>query len=264
MSGQFNGRVALVTGGGSGIGRASAIEFSRHGARVAVVDIDVESGQETVRQIGSSGGEDAIFVRADVSKGSDVQNMVERTVEKFGRLDFAHNNAGIDGDFVTVVQGTEENFDHVIGVNLKSVWLGMKYEIPHIRKQTGGAIVNTASVAGLVAYRTMSVYTASKHGVVGLTKAAALECSRIGVRVNCLCPGAIRTPMIDAFIQGNPETEAHMSALQPMGRMGKAEEVAGAVIWLCSPAASFITGAALAIDGGIVSQSGHFPPVPEE
>jgi NAD(P)-dependent dehydrogenase (short-subunit alcohol dehydrogenase family) len=162
------------------------------------------------------------------------------------------------------VSGTEENFDHVIAVNLKSVWLGLKYEIPVMRKQGGGVIVNSASVAGLVAFRTMAPYTASKHGVVGLTKAAALECSRLNIRVNAICPGAIRTAMIDAYIAGNEETERFMSGLQPIGRMGKAEEVANLVTWLCSDEASFVTGAAVPIDGGIVSQSGDFPPVPPE
>jgi NAD(P)-dependent dehydrogenase (short-subunit alcohol dehydrogenase family) len=264
MERQFDGKVALVTGGSSGIGRASSIAFARNGARVAVADIDVEGGNRTVDMINSMQGSSAFFIKADVTKASDVQSMVETAVRTYGRLDYAHNNAGIDGDFITIVQGSEENFDRVIATNLKSVWLGMKHEIPQMRKQGGGAIVNTASVAGLVAYRTMGVYVASKHGVIGLTKTAALECSRIGIRVNAVCPGAIRTAMIDAFIAGNQETEAHMNGLQPIGRMGKPEEVASAVVWLCSDAASFVTGAALAIDGGIVSQSGDFPPVPEE
>lgn len=263
MRGQFNGKVALVTGGGSGIGRATALAFAQEGAKVVVADIAPDSGQETVRMIKATGGE-AIFVQADVSKAIEVEAMVTKAVETYGRLDYAHNNAGIDGEFVTLVGCSEENWDHVMGVNLKSVWLGMKYEIPQIRKQGGGAIVNTASVASLVAFRTMGAYVASKHGVVGLTKTAALECSRIGIRVNAVCPGAIRTPMIDAFIGGDPEREASMNALQPMGRMGTPEEVANAVIWLCSDAASFVTGACLVVDGGITAQSGEYPPMPED
>jgi NAD(P)-dependent dehydrogenase (short-subunit alcohol dehydrogenase family) len=263
MGGQFDGKVALITGGASGIGRATALAFAREGARVVVADIDVAGGDETVQMIKRNNA-DAIFVKTDVSKAADAEAMVKKAVEVYGRLDFAHNNAGIDGDFVTIVKGSEENFDRVIAVNLKSVWLGMKYEIPQIRKSGGGAIVNTASVAALVAYRTMGVYVASKHGVLGLTKTAALECSRIGIRVNAVCPGAIRTPMIDAFINNDPDTEAHMNALQPIGRMGRPEEVANAVVWLCSDAASFITGAALTIDGGITAQSGDYPPVRDE
>lgn len=263
MAGQFNGKVALVTGGGSGIGRATSLLFAREGANVVVAEIATETGQETVAMIKATGGE-ATFVKADVSKAADVEAMVNKTVETYGRLDYAHNNAGIDGEFVTIVNCSEENWDHVMGVNLKSVWLGMKYEIPQMRKHGGGAIVNSASVASLVAFRTMGAYVASKHGVLGLTKTAALECSRLGIRVNAICPGAIRTPMIDAFIAGDPDREFHMNDLQPVGRMGTPEEVANAVIWLCSDAASFVTGVALVIDGGIVAQSGPFPPMPEE
>jgi|HubBroStandDraft_6_1064221.scaffolds.fasta_scaffold39873_5 NAD(P)-dependent dehydrogenase (short-subunit alcohol dehydrogenase family) len=263
MAGQFDGKVALVTGGSSGIGRATAQEFARRGAKVAIADIDESGAQKTVDAIKALGAE-VLSIRADVTSSADIQNMINKTVETFGRLDIAHNNAGIDGDFATLVSGTEENFDHVIAVNLKSVWLGLKYEIPVMRKQGGGVIVNSASVAGLVAFRTMAPYTASKHGVVGLTKAAALECSRIGIRVNAICPGAIRTAMIDAYIAGNDETERFMSGLQPIGRMGNPEEVANLVAWLCSDEASFVTGAAIPIDGGIVSQSGDFPPVPPE
>jgi NAD(P)-dependent dehydrogenase (short-subunit alcohol dehydrogenase family) len=263
MAGQFDGKVALVTGGSSGIGRATALEFARRGAKVAIADIDESGAQKTADAIKALGAE-VLSIRADVTSSADIQNMINTTVETFGRLDIAHNNAGIDGDFATLVSGTEENFDHVIAVNLKSVWLGLKYEIPVMRKQGGGVIVNSASVAGLVAFRTMAPYTASKHGVVGLTKAAALECSRIGIRVNAICPGAIRTAMIDAYIAGNDETERFMSGLQPIGRMGNPEEVANLVAWLCSDEASFVTGAAIPIDGGIVSQSGDFPPVPPE
>ncbi|HEY6330782.1 MAG TPA: SDR family oxidoreductase [Blastocatellia bacterium] len=263
MAGQFDGKVALVTGGSSGIGRATAIEFARRGAKVAISDIDEPGAKKTADAIKALGA-DVLSIRADVTSSADIQNMINQTVATFGRLDCAHNNAGIDGDFATLVSGTEENFDHVIAVNLKSVWLGLKYEIPVMRKQGGGVIVNSASVAGLVAFRTMAPYTASKHGVVGLTKAAALECSRLNIRVNAICPGAIRTAMIDAYIAGNDETERFMSGLQPIGRMGKAEEVANLVVWLCSDEAAFVTGAAVPIDGGIVSQSGDFPPVPPE
>lgn len=262
MSGQFDGKVALVTGGSSGIGRATSLAFAREGARVVFGDIDVAGAEQTLRMIKDVGGE-SVFVKADVSRAADVKSIVDTAIKTYDRLDYAHNNAGIDGEFATIVANTEDNFDHVIGVNLKSVWLGLKYEIPEMRKRGGGVIVNTSSVAGLVAYRTMGPYVASKHGVIGLTKTAALEYSNFGIRVNAICPGAIRTPMIDAFINNNPETEANMSALQPIGRMGVADEVANLVLWLCSDASAFITGAAIAIDGGIVAQSGHYPPMPE-
>jgi NAD(P)-dependent dehydrogenase (short-subunit alcohol dehydrogenase family) len=262
MSRQFEGKVVVVTGGSSGIGRATSIAFAREGARVVYGDIDVKGADDTMGMIKEVGGE-AHFVKTDVSKAADVKALVDKAINTYDRLDYAHNNAGIDGEFASIVANTEENFDHVIGVNLKSVWLGMKYEIPEMRKRGGGAIVNTSSVAGLVAFRTMGPYVASKHGVIGLTKTAALEYSNFGIRVNAICPGAIRTPMIDTFINNDPVTEANMSALQPVGRMGKADEVANLILWLCSDASAFITGAAIAIDGGIVAQSGHYPPMPE-
>lgn len=262
MSRQFEGKVALVTGGSSGIGRATSVAFAREGAKVVFGDIDVKGADETMGMIKEVGGE-AHFVKTDVSKAADVKALVDKAINTYDRLDYAHNNAGIDGEFASIVANTEDNFDHVIGVNLKSVWLGLKYEIPEMRKRGGGAIVNTSSVAGLVAFRTMGPYVASKHGVIGLTKTAALEYSNFGIRVNAICPGAIRTPMIDTFINNDPVTEANMSALQPIGRMGKADEVANLILWLCSDASAFITGAAIAIDGGIVAQSGHYPPMPE-
>jgi NAD(P)-dependent dehydrogenase (short-subunit alcohol dehydrogenase family) len=262
MAGEFNGKVALVTGGSSGIGRATALAFAREGARVVFGDIDERGADETLALIKQAGGE-AIFVKTDVAKAADVKALVDKAIQTYDRLDYAHNNAGIDGEFATIVANTEQNFDHVIGVNLKSVWLGMKYEIPEMRKRGGGAIVNTSSVAGLVAFRTMGPYVASKHGVIGLTKTAALEYSNFGIRVNAVCPGAIRTPMIDTFINNDSQVEAAMSALQPIGRMGRAEEVSSLVLWLCSDAAAFVTGASIAIDGGIVAQSGPFPPMPE-
>jgi NAD(P)-dependent dehydrogenase (short-subunit alcohol dehydrogenase family) len=263
MAGQFDGKVAMITGGSSGIGRATALAFAKEGAKILLADIDEAGGEESLSMIRGAGGE-AIFFRADVSKVADVEAMVNKTVDAYGRLDYAHNNAGIDGDFATIVKYTEESWDRVMGVNLKSVWAGMKYEIPQMRKNGGGVIINSASVAGMVGFRTMGPYVASKHAVIGLTKTAALEYSNFGIRVNAICPGAIRTPMIDAYLGGDAEKEASMNALQPIGRMGRPEEVANLVVWLCSDAASFITGAAIAIDGGIVAQSGNYPPVPED
>lgn len=263
MAGQFDGKVALITGGSSGIGRATALAFAKEGAKILIADIDEAGGEETLKMLRDAGAE-AMFFRADVSKIADVEAMVNKAVETYGRLDYAHNNAGIDGDFSTIVKYTEESWDRVMGVNLKSVWAGMKYEIPQMRKTGGGVIINSASVAGFVGFRTMGPYVASKHAVIGLTKTAALEYSNFGIRVNAICPGAIRTPMIDAYLGGDADKEASMNALQPIGRMGRPEEVANLVVWLCSGAASFITGAAIAIDGGIVAQSGSYPPVPED
>jgi NAD(P)-dependent dehydrogenase (short-subunit alcohol dehydrogenase family) len=262
MAKTLDGRVALVTGGGSGIGRAAALAFAREGAKVALADVSSECGEDAAHSITQAGGE-AIFIRADVSKLADVEKMVKQTARHYGRLDYAHNNAGIDGEFVTIVSCTEENWERVLGVNLKSVWMGMKFEIPEMLKAGKGAIVNTASIAALVAFRTMGAYVASKHGVAGLTKAAALEYCGKGIRVNAVCPGVIRTAMIDAFVGGNLEAERAMVGLEPMGRMGTPEEVANAVLWLCSDAASFVTGAIISVDGGMSAQGNAFPPMPE-
>ncbi len=262
MRDQFVGKVALVTGGASGIGHTTSLTFAEEGAKVVVVDINEEGGKSTASMIKEAGG-DALFVQADVANASEVEALVEKSVSSYGRLDFAHNNAGIDGDFALLEDHSEANFDRVIDVNLKAVWLGMKYEIPQMVAQGGGVIINTASTAGLIGYRTMGIYCASKHAVVGMTKSAALENSTKNVRVLAVCPGAIRTPMIDEFVGGNPEIEAAMNGLQPIGRMGKPQEIANLVTWLCSDAASFMTGAAIPIEGGAVSQCGFFPPNPE-
>jgi NAD(P)-dependent dehydrogenase (short-subunit alcohol dehydrogenase family) len=262
MAKDFDSKVAVVTGAGSGIGRSTALAFARQGASVVVADIATDCGEATAHSITEAGG-DAIFVRADVSKSADVEAMVKRAVQHYGRLDFAHNNAGIDGEFVTLVACSEENWNHVIDVNLKSVWLGMKYEIPEMSKVGKGAIVNTASVAAIVAFRTMGAYVASKHGVVGLTKTAALECSRKGIRVNAVCPGVIRTAMIDTFVGNNAQVEQAMVSLEPVGRMGTPEEVTSAVLWLCSDAASFVTGIAMPVDGAMVAEGNAFPPMPQ-
>ncbi len=262
MGTTFDSKVAIVTGGGSGIGRATAMAFAREGAKVAVADISAACGEAAAHAI-QKAGSDAIFIAADVSKSADVENMVKKTAQHFGRVDFAHNNAGIDGEFVTIVSCSEQNWDRVMGVNLKSVWLGMKYEIPEMLKQGKGAIVNTASVAAMVAFRTMGAYVASKHGVVGLTKTAALEYCRKGIRVNAVCPGVIRTSMIDSFINNDDHVTQAMVSLEPIGRMGTPEEVANTVVWLCSEAASFVTGVAMPVDGALVAEGNAFPPMPE-
>jgi NAD(P)-dependent dehydrogenase (short-subunit alcohol dehydrogenase family) len=248
----FNGRVALVTGGGSGIGQAAALEFAERGASVVVADLAVEGGEETVQAIRASGGE-AVFVQTDVSLAADVNATVEQTISAYGRLDCAFNNAGIEGTMAPTAECTEENWDRTIAVNLKGVWLCMRYEIPHMLERGSGAIVNCASIAGLVGFPNLPAYCASKGGIVQLTRAAALEYAQAGIRVNALCPGVIHTPMVDRITAGDPEAETQFTAMEPVGRMGTPEEMAHAAVWLCSDDASFVTGHPLVADGGIVA-----------
>jgi NAD(P)-dependent dehydrogenase (short-subunit alcohol dehydrogenase family) len=253
MTRQLEGKVALVTGAGSGIGRATAQAFARVGAKVVIADVVPLGGEETVRLIEAEGGE-ATFIKTDVSKAAEVEALVQKAVETYGHLDYAHNNAGIEGAQASTVDCTEDCWDRTIDINLKGVWLCMKYEIPEMLKNHGGAIVNTSSVAGLVGFANLPAYTATKHGVAGLTKVAALEFAKQGVRVNAVCPGVIRTPMIERFTADNPEAEAQFTAGEPIGRLGTPEEIAKAVVWLCSDEASFVTGAAIPVDGGWVAQ----------
>ena len=254
MTGRLDGKVALVTGGGSGIGKASALAFAREGARVVVADVDVDSGEATAREIESTGCH-AFFVRADVSKTADVETMINQTIDVYGQLDCAFNNAGIEGQVgVPISDSSEDDWDQVVDTNLKGVWLCMKYELAQMEKQGHGAIVNTASVAGLVGGTFGAAYFASKHGVVGLTKAAAIECGSSGIRVNAVCPGVIRTEMAERLIKDDQNVESAVTARHPIGRLGTPEEVAETVIWLSSDAASFVTGQALAVDGGFVAQ----------
>ena len=253
MPRRLDSKVALVTGGASGIGRATALTFAREGAKLVIADMQEEGGQQTVHLITEKGGE-AIFVKTDVSKAVEVQALISKAVETYGRLDCAHNNAGIAGGVRALsADYPEERWHQVIAVNLTGVWLCMKYELAQMRSQGSGAIVNTASAAGLVGGRGMSAYVASKHGVVGLTKTAALEYAQQGIRVNCVCPGVIQTPMTKRGLN-DPELRARLIASEPMGRVGTPEEVAEAVVWLCSDAASFVTGHTMTIDGGFVAQ----------
>jgi NAD(P)-dependent dehydrogenase (short-subunit alcohol dehydrogenase family) len=251
METEFKNKVAIVTGGSFGIGRATALAFAKEGAKVVVVDWKENS--ETIDLIKKSGGE-ALFIKCDVSKSSDVQAMVEKTIATFGRLDYAFNNAGIEGDSAPVQDCSEENWDRTIGVNLKGIWLCMKHEIPEMLKQGKGVIVNCSSVAGLVGFAGLPAYVASKHGVIGLTKTAALECAKQGIRVNAVCPGVIQTAMIDRLTRNDKEAIEQFTKLEPVGRFGQAEEIANAVIWMCSDGASFVTGHAMAVDGGFVAQ----------
>jgi NAD(P)-dependent dehydrogenase (short-subunit alcohol dehydrogenase family) len=255
MSGQLNGKVALITGGASGIGRATALTFAREGAKLIIADMNEDGGQQTVHMITEHGGE-ATFVQVDVSRATEVEAMISKTVQTYGRLDCAHNNAGIGSrPRVLLHELSEESWERVISINLKGVWLCMKYELIQMCTQGGGAIVNTASIMGLVgSWSRSGVYNASKHGVVGLTKTAALEYATLGIRVNAVCPGYIRTPLIEEALTSNPEMEAQIVARHPVGRMGRPEEIAEAVMWLCSDAASFVTGHTMTVDGGYVAQ----------
>lgn len=250
---KFQGKTALVTGGADGIGRAAALAFAREGAHVAIADIDAGGGQETVHLVEKAGGR-ARFFRTDVTNAEDVSSLVENVMKAFGKLDFAFNNAGIEGVMAPTADCTEENWDRIMSVNLKGVWLCMKYEIPHMVRQGGGVIVNSSSVTGLVGYRGLPAYSASKNAMVGLTKTAALEYANARVRINAVSPAFIRTAMLSRQTGGNAEVEARLAALEPVGRVGTPEEVAEAVIWLCSDAASFITGQAIPVDGGWSAQ----------
>jgi NAD(P)-dependent dehydrogenase (short-subunit alcohol dehydrogenase family) len=252
MTGRFESKVALVTGGSSGIGRTSALAFAREGAKVVVADVNVEGGLETVQMIKRGGGE-AIFVRTDVSKAVDAERMVSEAVETYNRLDCAYNNAGYEGLLAPIAEYTEEDWDRVMNINLKGVWLCMKYEVTCMLQHGGGAIVNTASVAGLVGFARTAVYAASKVGVVGLTKSAALSYAGRGIRINAVCPGFIDTPMLDRLLGNDPQRIAQRIADTPVGRLGTPKDIAEAVIWLCSDSASFVTGHALVADGGFLA-----------
>lgn len=271
-------KVGLVTGGAMGIGRATALAFAREGARVVIADILEQEGRETVGLVQRAGGQ-ATFVRCDVTRAAEVEGMVQKAVETFGRLDCVSNNAGFEGEWAATVECSEENWDRVINVNLKGAWLCLKYELQQMLQQGGGAIVNIASVAGVVAERGMPAYAAAKGGVIQLTRTAAVEYASSGVRVNAVCPGAVQTPMLErsmanlnvsALAPGSVRSPlmgrvvnrllrskmghgALMKFMQPLGRPAQPEEIAEAVVWLCSDAASFITGHALLVDGGLTA-----------
>ncbi len=251
MEKTFEGTVAFVTGGSVGIGRATALAFANRGARVAIAD--VQDGSETVERVREAGSE-ALYVPCDVADEASVKKAVEHTVKTFGRLDAAFNNAGVEGHSAPTHECTVDNWDRTLAVNLRGIWLCMKYELPHMLRQGKGAIVNCASIAGLVGFPGLPAYVASKHGVVGLSKTAALEYAKQGIRVNVVCPGVIKTSMIDRFTGKDKAVEQGFADMEPVGRLGQPGEVAEAVVWLCSDRASFVTGDALAVDGGWIAQ----------
>jgi NAD(P)-dependent dehydrogenase (short-subunit alcohol dehydrogenase family) len=246
----FESKVVLITGAGSGIGRSTAQAFAREGAKVVVSDMDEKSGISTIEAIRAEKGE-AYFIQCDVSSETQVKDLIIKTVKKYGRLDCAYNNAGIEGTPSSTIECSLDNWDRTININLKGVWMCMKYEIPEMLRQGRGSIVNCSSIAGLVGFETIPAYVASKHGVIGLTETAALEFAKKNIRVNAVCPGAIHTPMLDRFTHGDEDS---MAQQDPMGRVGLPEEVAESVLWLCSDKASYITGQSIAIDGGWIAR----------
>ena len=247
----FTNKIALITGAASGIGRSTAILFADKGAKVVVSDI--ADGTGTVKIIQENGG-DAIFIKCDISKEADVKTLISETVKKYGKIDFAFNNAGTEGVSAMIQDYSEKDFDHIIDINLKGTWLCMKYEIQEMLKQGKGSIINCSSIAGLVGFQQAAIYTASKHGVNGMTKSAALENAKNGIRINAICPGVIDTPMIDRATGGKVETKNMYAQMEPMGRLGLPEEIAEVTLWLSSDASSFITGQTFAVDGGWVAQ----------
>jgi NAD(P)-dependent dehydrogenase (short-subunit alcohol dehydrogenase family) len=252
LHGDLDGKVALITGGTTGIGRETAILFAKSGAKVVVSGRRETEGNETINLVRAAGG-DGLFVKSDVSKSADVQSLLQKTVEKFGRLDLAFNNAGVEGQWKPIIEQSEEDWDSVININLKGTWLCLKYEIRQMLKQgSPGAIVNMASVAGLMGSAGAAIYVASKHGVIGLTRNAALECAAKNIRVNAVCPAVIETAMSDRAF-ADPQVNKRVLALHPLGRFGKPIEIAEAVLWLCSDKSSFMTGHYITLDGGMLA-----------
>jgi NAD(P)-dependent dehydrogenase (short-subunit alcohol dehydrogenase family) len=252
MTTDLLGKVGIITGGTSGIGREAAVLFAKAGAKVVVAGRREVEGKETIDLLRAAGG-DGLFVKTDVSQAADVRALVQKTVEKFGHVDLAFNNAGIEGNWIPIAEQSEEDWDQTIDINLKGTWLCLKYEIQQMLKQgTGGAIVNMASVAGLIGSAGAATYCASKHGVMGLTKAAALENARNGIRVNVVCPAVIETPMGERVF-GGPELKKYALGLHPIGRFGTPMEIAEAVLWMCSDRSSFMTGQSLVLDGGFLA-----------
>jgi NAD(P)-dependent dehydrogenase (short-subunit alcohol dehydrogenase family) len=252
MASELEGKVGLVTGGTSGIGREAAVLFAKAGAKVVVAGRREAEGNETIERVRAAGG-DGLFVKSDVSKAAEVETLIQKVVERFGRLDVAFNNAGIEGVWVPIIRQTEEDWDRTIDINLKGVWLCLKYEIRQMLKQGGsGAIVNMASVTGLVGSAGAAAYSASKHGVIGLTKSAALETAKAGIRINAVCPAVIETPMGERLF-GAPAVHKYVVGCHPIGRFGRPTEIAEAVVWMCSDRASFMTGQSLVLDGGFLA-----------
>jgi len=254
--GKLDGKVALITGAGSGMGQATALLFASEGAKVGIVDYVTKEGQNTVGMIKEAGGE-AIFIQADISKATDTERMVETIVETYGRLDILHNNAGISQRMVPTAETTEEEWNRIIDVNLKGVFLGSKYAIPVMLKQGGGVIINTSSASGLEGWAGLGAYTASKGGVVLLTKTMALDYAGHNIRVNCICPGFIHTPMMDRQLPKDPQAKqaVTMRIQSPMGRVGQPQEIAKAALYLASDDSSYVTGAVLVVDGGLIAGS---------
>mgnify|MGYP006322588925 CR=1 FL=1 len=252
MSMSFSGQVVVVTGAGAGIGRATALAFAAEGLKVVVADLNVASGEGTVELIRAAGGT-SVFVPCNVTLEAEVKHLMAQTISTYGRLDYAFNNAGIEIEQGRLAEGTQDEFDAIMGVNVKGVWLCMKYQLPLLLAQGGGAIVNTASVAGLGAAPKMSIYSASKHAVIGLTKSAAIEYAKKGVRVNAVCPAVIDTDMFRRAYESDPKKAEYAAAIHPVGRIGTVQEVASAVLYLCSDGAAFTTGHALAVDGGALA-----------